>query len=93
MSEASSAFQDHSGLRDDVCLGSEFGGRTYGGLALLRIQPPIFGFLFAFDYTPYYSVHNRHYFLASYIAYTIDNRLWQRGQRLMSTYIGQIIPH
>ena len=59
MSEASVlAFQDHSGLSDDVCFGTEFRGRTHRGLALLRIQPSMVRFLFAFDYTPYYSVHN-----------------------------------
>ena len=47
-----SAFQDHSGLRDDVRFGSEFCGKTHEGLALLRIQPPMVRFFFAFDYTP-----------------------------------------
>ena len=59
LSEASaSAFQDHSGLRDDVCFGWEFCGKIHRGLALLRIQPPMVRFFFAFDYTQYYSVHN-----------------------------------
>ena len=70
-----------SAFPDDVCFGSEFRGKTDRGLALLRIQPPMVRFFFAFDYTQYYSVHTRHRFLASYIAYSIDNRLSERGKK------------